>query len=567
MRAVKLALGCAAILSFSACKGNAPAAPDASRVEAATTAPSASDVGTPATTPADAAATPSDDAGPAPADAAASAPAPDAAPAAEVPKDERGFPEDPYRAEQPAPGPRPELTPPVVESFTLPSGLEVRRVAQTLPTVFMSFDFDTGAADDPPDQLGLASVCLDLFTESTAAKDKVAFSEAQADHAVSIFSAAGVESSSLVVRALESELGPALDLFAELVTSPGMRQDDFERIIANRKADLKQARGAPRSIAGRVWGSLVWGPDHPYGRIQDEADLDHITLDACKAWVKRLGPSGATLWVGTRLEREKLVAALGDRLARWTGAAPKAPEIPAARTPTGAIYLVHVPGAVQSQVWVGHPGPRRDAPDFEPTSLMMKILAGGFSSRVNMNLREAKGYAYGGSGAYDYRRHGSALAIQSSVETSTTALALREMANEVKAMREAPPKPEELDRERDGALASLPARFATPTKTLAELERLAFFGLPLDWFAGHPARLAAVDAAAILAAAKAHLDSGDVVVMVVGDALAETKDKTGTVLDALKALADEKVFGGGGLVVIDADGKPTDPPKPAATPK
>ncbi len=463
-----------------------------------------------------------------------------------------------FRSVRPTPRAMAAVKTPSVERFTLANGLEVFLVPSTaLPTVSMSFDFDVGTVDDPADKIGLASVCFDLFSEGTERLDKIAWSEALADHAIGISSPAGTETSSINVSSLVSELGPALDLLAELLASPGMRKLDFDRIIADRKAALSQSRATANGVAGRLFGALVWGKDHPYGSILVDEHLAAITLADCKAWVAQLKPAGARLWVAGKVTRASLTEALEARLGRWTGAAPKARTLSPAPAPSGTIYAVQIDGAVQSMVLVGHPGPSRLAEDYEATYLMAMIFGGSFSSRLNMNLREAHGYAYGCRGGFSYRRGGSHWSVSASVETSTTALALREIANETKTMRTTAPSGEELHRERDGALLALPARFATASDRLEALRSLAFFALPLDWYDGYQTRLGAVEAAAVEKAASAFLMSASGVVLVVGDLTKPAKDAGGaSVLDALKVLADEKVFGAGGLVLLDVDGRP-----------
>lgn len=491
----------------------------------------------------------------------ASAPSPDAAePTPETTADsdkEKNFRATRPPASEPTPLALPSVTP-----FKLANGLEVFLVPTALPTLSMTFEFDLGVIDDPDDALGLASACLDLFSEGTARLDKVAWSEALADHAVSIFSPAGFETSTIGVRALTSKLGPALDLFAEMMMTPGLRQDDLSRILDDRRASLAQSRGTPAGIAQRLLGAVIWGKDHPYGRIQQMSHIDNITLDRCRELTAKLKPAGARLWVVGQVEREDLTRELESRLASWTGEAPRRREVAPAMNPSGRIHAVHVPGAVQSVIVVGHPGPARNAADFEATAIMAQIFGGSFSSRVNMNLREDKGYAYGARGGFTYRRGGSHLSVSASVEVTTTALALAEIAKETKIMRETPPEDEELVRERDGALQALPARFAKPSSTLEELRTLHYFGLPLDWYSGHDKRLAALTVDAIHEAAKAHLPASQLVVLVVGDLDQKEKAQPGadpaasrTVREALTALANDKVFGDGGLVFLDADGQ------------
>lgn len=522
-----------------------PAAPDAS--EAATAPPADGDAtGAAATAPS------------ATEDATGALEAPDAGGAG----GEGIYPDEAFRSERPKPLPVEDLSPPSVTRFKLESGLEVYFVPDTkLPVLFMSFEFDLGGVSDPAGKTGLASVCMDLYSESTASKDKIAFAEAAADHGTQIWTPSGAETSTINLRTLRHEMGPALDLLAELIKAPGMRKDDFERIIQKRKSDLAQSRGTADAVARRLAPRVIWGAGHPLGAVQVEADLDAITLADCKAFVARLKPDGARLWVTGMTTQAELEQELSARLGFWKGKAPEPSAIPPAEEQAGTIFFVNLPGAVQSAVGLGQPGPTRTAEDYEATYLMAQILGGSFSSRVNMNLREDKGWAYGAHGGFSYRRQGSIYAMMASVEVSTTAMAVAEMEREVRVMRTTDVSPAELQRERDGALRVLPGEFATPIKTIEVLKRLVFFGLPLDWFESYQKALRAVDIAAIRKAAEAHLLEKGQVVFVVGDGNAPTKNGEGTVFEALKKLADDHLVGDGGLVVLDADGKPAPPPE------
>ncbi len=508
--------------------------------------------GKPPTQPDVATTAPSDEV--AAADAAAAPAADVAAPAG----DAAAAPAELDRSKRPEPRAIADLKIETPETFTLPNGLAVYLLSTTtLPTVAMTLEFDTGGATDPDDKVGLASVCMDLFSEGSERLDKVAWSEALADHALTIYSPAGLETSSVVMQALTSELAPGLDLLSELLLTPGLRQDDFDRIIADRKASLAQSRATVGGVGGRLIGALVWGKEHPYGRVPQESHLDAMKLADCKAWVGQLKPEGARLWVAGKITKSELETALTPRLAKWVGSAPRATPVAAAPPPTGTIFAVQVDGAVQSMVMVADPGPARKAEDYEATYLMQQIFGGSFSSRINMNLREAKGYAYGSSGRFTYRRVGSQFVVSASVEATTTVLSLREIATEVKKMRDELPTEAELLRDREGALLALPARFQTAGDTLDELRSLAFYGLPFTWFSDYQTRLKAVDLPAIQAAAKAHLFEHNPVVLVAGDFKTEAKDAAGkTLREELQKLSDEKVFGVGGVVFLDPDGNP-----------
>ncbi|KIG16724.1 peptidase, M16 family protein [Enhygromyxa salina] len=459
------------------------------------------------------------------------------------------WPDEPFRAERPTPKPIKNVTIPKVETFELDNGVEVFLVQQqTLPTVLMYMEWDLGEVNDPKGKAGMSALCGSLVGEATKNKDKEAFAAAQDDHAVSVGLRAGTELTNLSLRALERELGPALDLAAEMLFEPGMRQTDFDRLKDQRKAWIEQSKGSASSISRRIFPSLIWGSKHTYAKIETAASLDKVTLSDCESWVKRLKPDGARLWVVGKITEAELRTQFDARFGNWKGKAPKPVKLGTPKPAKATIFFVHVPNSAQSEVLIGHPGPARDLPDFEATQLMAMILGGSFSSRINMNLREDKGWSYGARGGFSYNRGGSSFAASSSVRSDVTGPAVLEIAKEIERMRSAAPTAEELRREQEGALLAMPAEFATATRTLFSMRELDYFSLPLDWHGGHQERLRAVDTAAIHAAAQAHLQASDQVVLVVGDGA--------VVLESLEKIAEDAVFGGGGIQYLDSDGNP-----------
>ena len=360
------------------------------------------------------------------------------------------WPDEPFRAERPKPKPIQDVKIPTIETFELANGLEVNLVQQaTLPTISMYFEWDYGEVDDPKGMAGVTSLCSDLLDEATRDKDKASFAAAQDDHAVGVWASGSLESSFVGVRALRRELGPALDLAAEMLLTPGLRQSDFDRLKEQEKNAIEQAKGSPSSIAYRLFPSLVWGSAHRYGKLATATSVDKITLADCTKWTAKLKPDGARLWVVGKISQDELRAELEPRFATWKGKAPKAAKIPAAKPAKGTIYFVHVDGAAQSQILIGHPGPVRAADDYEATLLMAQIFGGSFSSRINMNLREDKGWSYGARAGFDYNRGGSYFSVGSSIVVEQTGPALLEVSKEVQRMRSSDPTAEELRREDD----------------------------------------------------------------------------------------------------------------------
>jgi zinc protease len=487
---------------------------------------------------------------------------------------ELAFPDEPFRKEQPAPAaPRPFRLP-EIKPFALKSGIQVYLVEQhTLPIVSIDLSFDGGSVADPKGKEGLASVCMAMMAEGTESLDKIAFAEALADVAASVEAYAGSDTQGVSLGTLTKHLDTVFPLFVDTLLRPGFRGEDLDRMLKRRLEALRQAKGSASSIAGRVNGPILYGGKHPFGRITTEASYGAITLDDCRAyharWVK---PGGARLFVVGDLTEAQIRGYFeGDALAAWKGKVPKLPKLPAPDGLDGRIFFVDVPGAKQSEISVMHFGPKRTAKDYFETWVMSSVLGGGFSSRINMNLREDKGYSYGARAGFNYSRHYGVFTGSSSVVGEATYQSLLEMSKEVGALQggKTPATGDELSREKTGAVLALPGRFATASASLGTFRSLVYYGLPLDYYATFVKKVEKVSAKQVAAAAKKHLKPKSAVYLVVGDAKAPMIVREGkqdvpllkdgkqvTLLEALRDLAASGELGKGKLVVLDADALP-----------
>jgi zinc protease len=287
---------------------------------------------------------------------------------------------------------------------------------------------------------------------------------------------AGGDTQGVSLSSLSKHLDATFELYVDALLHPGFRADDFERMVKRRIEAIKQAKGSPDAIAARVAGPTLYGAEHPYGRVVTEASLAALTLDDCRAYHKRhLHPDGARLFVVGDITPEQVRARFaGPLLAGWTGKAPALPKLPKPAPAKARIVFVDVPGATQSQVGFSHFGPLRNAPDYLPTSLVGAIFGGAFTSRVNMNLREGKGYTYGARGGFNYNRQYGAMTAGASVRADATYQSLIELHSELVALQTAkmPPTTAELDREKAGAILGMPSRFASAAASLGMFRSL-----------------------------------------------------------------------------------------------
>jgi zinc protease len=484
------------------------------------------------------------------------------------------FPEEEFRATQPVAGaPRPFRLP-VMKPFTLKNGIKVYLVEQhTLPIVSVDLTFEGGSAIDPKGKEGLASVCMSMLTEGTEALDKIQFAEALGDIASGVNSYASDDTHGVTFNTLTKHLDSTFALFSDSLLKPGFRQSDFDRMISRRIESVKQSKGNPASVAGRVSGAVLYGLEHPYGAVNTEESLRAIKLDDCKALAKKwLAPGGAKLFVvGDLTEKQVRDYFDGPLLASWKGKMPAAPKLAAPKGPKGRIFFVNVPGAAQSQVSMMHFGPKRTAPDYFANSMMAAVFGGGFSSRINMNLREDKGYSYGARGGFSYSKQYGTFNASASVRTDSTYQTLLEIDREVKDLVKAsrPIVTDELEREKQGAILGLPGRFSTGQSALGQYRGLVYFGLPMNYYNTFVDKVGKVTEAQVKTSAQKQLKPGSAVYLVVGDANAkvivrnpETKkdepyQKDGKPLTLREALADLAArgdVGAGGLVELDTDG-------------
>src|SRR3569833_2233621 len=181
------------------------------------------------------------------------------------------FPDEPFRANQPAAAAVRPFTLPEVHRFELANGIEVYLVEQHhLPLVSLDLNFDGGALTDPPGMDGLASVATSMLTEGTEQLDKLRYSEALADVASTSNAYAGDDSQGLGLASLTKHLPETVAVSAATVRSPGLRQSDLERMLKRRIEAVKQARGNPTAIPGRVSSAVLYGPARPIGPVITE---------------------------------------------------------------------------------------------------------------------------------------------------------------------------------------------------------------------------------------------------------------------------------------------------------
>ena len=256
-----------------------------------------------------------------------------------------------YRKSQPKPSaPRPFQLPPI-QTFKLGNAIDVYLVENhDLPTVSVSLVLDGGAMSDPKGKEGLASACMDMLTEGTKKLDKLAFQRALADIGSDVWSWASVDTQGLGMRTLSKNFDQTMKLFVDSLRTPGFRKSDLNRMVKRRIASIKQSKGNPSAVAGRVMWSVTYGATHPNGRVSTEKSLSRLRTSDCKRYHARyLKPTSARMFVVGDLKEKQVREAFEPLLKKWRGK-PAVSKMPTRQPRKGRLFFVDIPGSQQSAV-------------------------------------------------------------------------------------------------------------------------------------------------------------------------------------------------------------------------
>ncbi|HKY60957.1 MAG TPA: pitrilysin family protein, partial [Gemmatimonadota bacterium] len=331
---------------------------------------------------------------------------------------------------------------------------------------------------------------------------------------------AGEHTASVSLHVPVTRLEPALAVMADVVLRPDFPAAELDRQRIDRLTEILQWRDEPAAIAGVEFDRTLYGASHPYGvpNVGTAASLAAMTVGDLQAFHDRhYRPGGATLVVVGDVTGEAVLPLLERAFGGWQGSAQALPEEPPVeQVAERRILLVDKPGAEQSEIRIGRIGAARLTDDYFPLVVMNTILGGSFTSRLNQNLREDKGYSYGAFSGFAFRPWRGPFLAAAAVQTEVTAEALTEFVRELRRILERVAE-DELERARNYVALGFPSTFQTVAGTAGALGELALYDLPDDYFDRYIERVLAVTAEDVQRVAAEYLDPDRVAIVVVGD--------------------------------------------------
>lgn len=427
------------------------------------------------------------------------------------------------RTAPPAPGElRPYRFPPFLRT-RLACGLEVVAARHPgVPLISLELVSPAGAQYDPLEKAGLAALTAAVLDEGTSRRSSQEIALAVERLGGYLHSGADWDVGYVAAGLLAIHRTAGLELTAEILLSPTFPAEEVERVRKQRLSEIVRRKQDPGALADERLQQVIYeGTVFANPANGDEASLPRLHRDAVLEFFQsHYGLAGTTLIAVGDFDPEEL---LREVEAAFAGAGPSAPpparpEIHPRPLPGISVHIVDRPGSAQTELRLGHAGLPRTHPDYVPMTVLNTILGGKFTSRINLNLREAHGFTYGAASRLSPRQGPGPFTVNAAVETRSAGAAARETLSELRRIREALVEPHEMDETLSYVTGVFPYMLQTVGDIAKRLETIVIYGLPDDYYNKYQERMLAVTRERVLEVAQRHLDPERMAIVAVGPA-------------------------------------------------
>ena len=425
------------------------------------------------------------------------------------------------RTRPPVLGSPPKVSLPPIVTRELSNGLKLMIVEHhELPIADFILLVGSGGTADPAGKMGVANLTAAMLREGTTTRQSLEIADQMAFLGVRLNSGSNWESSTLSLHTPTAQLDSALALFADIALRPSFPANEFDRIKQTRLTELLQIKDQGPAIANIAYPAIVYGSSHPYGArlLGTEETVKGLTVaDLQSYYGANFRPNNSTLIVVGDVTPAQIEQKVNQFFGSWQrgNVTPVTYSDPPKAGPT-TIYLIDKPGAAQSSFRIATVGVPRSTRDYFALTVMNTILGGSFTSRLNNNLRETKGYTYGARSQFDMRRSAGPFIASAEIVAAKTDSALIEFMKELNAIRQSVPA-DELSKAKRYLQLALPADFETTQQIAGALVPVAMYGLPLDYYNNYVQNIEAITSADVERVARQYVNPGSLAVVIVGD--------------------------------------------------
>lgn len=432
------------------------------------------------------------------------------------------------RSKFPEPTGTPALDFPTVEETTLANGIKVffaRRAA--VPTVRVAVSFDAGYSADPADKRGIASMMSTMLLEGTKTLSSTQLAEAEEKLGADVNVNSSLDRTVASLRAVKPNLGLSLDLLADVIKNPAFSEKELERVRVQQLTRIKSENNQPQGIAIRRLPPLLYGQNHPYGGPQTGSGYAETVATISRADVANfhqswVHPAKAEIFVVGDTSLKEIKPMLEERFGKWKPAAAAAPAknfsvaIPA---PESKILLIDRPNSPQSLVLAGKVLDAKGSDDLLTLRAANEIFGGDFLSRINMDLRETKGWSYGVRSQVNGAEDRVPFYMFAPVQTNQTGPSIKVLMDQLKDFNGAKPvTAEELDKTIKGNVLELPGSYEQSAAVLGQMQADRLNKRPFTYAETLAGKYNALTAKALNDEMRAKVDPAKITWLVVGDA-------------------------------------------------
>ncbi len=427
------------------------------------------------------------------------------------------------RSKEPALGGDKPFKAPDVKSAKLENGMDIYVVEKPeLPKVAVSLATRAGSVADSPGKAGLSSMTARIMRRGTTTRNAIQIDETLGNLGTALGGGAAKESASFSVEVLKRNLAPAVGVMADVVVNPSFPASEFDREKKLALDNLTQTANNPNAVANRVANMIAFGADHPYGKPSGglPGTVQAITRDDLVAFHKAYWKPGssALVFVGD-ITLAEATALARQQFGSWTGGAAPAVNIAAAKPmPTGKVYLIDRPGSAQTIISHILTAPERKSGDYYALALANAVYGGGFGTRLNLNLREDKGYSYGVFAFPQHNTKAGTWIASGGVQTDKTKESTVEFMKEMKGIAgEKPISEKEFSQARLAKIRGYAQQFEAYGRITGQITDLWLFGLPMTYLQAETDEIGKLQIGAVNAVAAKYAAPAGTSILLVGD--------------------------------------------------
>ena len=393
-----------------------------------------------------------------------------------------------------------------------------------VPVVNIRMSLDAGYASDQFGELGASSLAMTMLDEGTTSRSALEISDELARLGARFNAGSGIDSSTIGISALKENLDASLDIFADIILNPAFPDNELERLRKMRIARIQQEKTQPVGLAIRVFPKLLYGEGHAYsmpltgsgteesvGRISRDSLVDYH-----RTWFR---PNNATMIVVGDTSMAEIKPKLERLFRNWEpGTVPTKNIAAVSVRDAEQVYVIDRPGSEQSIIFAGNIAPAVGDGNEIAIETMNEIIGGSFTSRINMNLREDKAWAYGAFTIMLDTKGQRPFIAYAPVQTDKTMESMAEIKRELtEYLGDNPATEEEIDKVKSNNTLSLPGRWETAAAVLRDIGEIVTYDLPDDYWDTYADKVRNISGEQIAEAAAAVIKPDKLIWVVVGD--------------------------------------------------